>query len=133
MARDEAGGRKRREDGVDLAFGEHVADPLARRRALDSNLRRQIELDALLALIPALAAAHVAQRSQVHAMDVLQHAADPHGGGHGVFRNPDALVSEVGGLADAGVRVHEDRRVAERARGKHRDRDVSRRLALQRH
>ena len=106
----------------DLAFGQHVVEPLARRDHLDLEIVGLLERDVLLALD------HPGDRLVRHAVMLLQDAAHPEIAGRLEIGAADALADQVLRLADAGIGVDEDEAVAEAAMQEHRQRGE--RLAL---
>jgi hypothetical protein len=62
-------------------------------------------------------------RREIDTVFVCQHPARIDGGGLRPFGNADALAGEVFRLCDAGIAADVDRRVAEHARRKHRNRN----------
>ena len=113
---------------VDLARAQHRGQGLVRPDPLDPDVGRQVELQLLRAIGRFLPAGEIRDVIDLHAVLVRQDAADPDRSGHLILGAADPLALEVGGLADAGRRVHIDRRMAEEARWEHRNGDEGARL-----
>ena len=121
--RGEGRGRPRCVHGVELAFGDHLRESLLRPDGPQPEFRWQVELELLVASRLLLAAGEVLRARRIDAVLVLQDAADPDRCGHLIFRNADFFARKILRLADAAFRRDENARVAEEARGEHRDRD----------
>ena len=94
------------------------------RNRLQIDIRRKLEVRALLAAGLLDAAVAPADFGRFHAVLVLQDAADPDVGGDLVFRQADGLAFQILRPRDAAVGPDVDAGMAKQARDERRDRDV---------
>lgn len=118
-----AGGHARGIERVDLARGEHRRQSLRGADRLHADVRRQVELQLLVAPRLLLAAGVIAHRIDRHAVLVLQDAADPGRRGHLVLGTADLPADQVLRRADACRSIHIYAAMTKHARREHRDRD----------
>src|SRR5438477_2974618 len=108
---------------IDFSVGDHPRERLRRCDTRDLELRRQIELELLLATRLLLASDEVIDADRIDAVLVLQNTANPYRRGHLVFGRGDALAGQLFWLPDPALGGHEDARMAEEARREYRNRD----------
>src|SRR2546428_5011833 len=118
---------------IDFSVGDHPRERLRRSDTRDLELRRQIELELLLATGLLLASDAVFDAGRIDAVLVLQNPANPYWRGHLVFGRGDALADQLLRLLDSTPGGNEDARMAEEPRGKHWDRDECGIFARDRH
>src|SRR5215469_3726319 len=102
-AAQEAGGRPRAHQRVELACGQHVGERAMRGDRLEVDVRRQADRGALVAAGVLETAAAPANIRWHDAVFVLQDAAHPDVGGDLIFGHADGLALEVLRAGDAAV------------------------------